>query len=490
MTEVNYIRVKTKAKAKAKSKGMKAKAKAGASSTVEIRLGKSGKGKRTTRPTPRPPQQIIVNNMPPPIPLSDSILARQNQYSPMHMSQDAPFAPTTTQVPSPISVSVPVGEAVMTAREQGITNHLNEMRNDFQDLANTIRSAYDPELTNMLLTDINNRLRNYENRVQQNQIPRDRFASNLFGNDPLDSAINMLGSALSIVGSNSPSTTDTQMFGDGSSSSSSGSPPPPPPPDSNDTDTTMESATNMQNLPVQPQSSQGSRSFSTPDDLESSRGTLQSVALRQLPYNNNNMQIQPYSGVRIETIDEETNDDDSQEVYQPRQLALPPPQSPFTQAQLALPPINTSSQSSSTNSASQSGYPSFIPLPSVTATQSDGYSASSRRTNPLFEDDDQELINASNRSRDSISNTPPPINNDAIARLPTTTPDVITPYSETSSEGLPTIAGTVRDFFDYNKDTNKHICKKCNQEVGRRGLKNHYEAKHDARLQFRRGTMQ
>ncbi len=395
MTEVNYIRVKTKAKAKAKSKGMKAKAKAGASSTVEIRLGKSGKGKRTTRPTPRPPQQIIVNNMPPPIPLSDSILARQNQYSPMHMSQDAPFAPTTTQVPSPISVSVPVGEAVMTAREQGITNHLNEMRNDFQDLANTIRSAYDPELTNMLLTDINNRLRNYENRVQQNQIPRDRFASNLFGNDPLDSAINMLGSALSIVGSNSPSTTDTQMFGDGSSSSSSGSPPPPP-----------------------------------------------------------------------------------------------PPQSPFTQAQLALPPINTSSQSSSTNSASQSGYSSFIPVPSVTATQSDGYSASSRRTNPLFEDDDQEIINASNRSQDSILNTPPPINNDAIARLPTTTPDVITPYSETSSEGLPTIAGTVRDFFDYNKDTNKHICKKCNQEVGRRGLKNHYEAKHDARLQFRRGTMQ
>ena len=128
MTEIEYIKVKSKAKAKSRShangsKGKahtKSKSKAEASVTIKLSNKGSSRKRKTTPSQPKQPQQIIINNVPAPIPLSDVILATQANRPPPReaspwaqpatfnqgsMSRDMPYVPNNVDIPGDIPVA-------------------------------------------------------------------------------------------------------------------------------------------------------------------------------------------------------------------------------------------------------------------------------------------------------------------------------------------------------------------------------------------------
>jgi hypothetical protein len=214
MTEVETIKVRTssRAKAKAKNKGKKskskAKAKASASASVIVKLGKGGKDGRKEKPERQQP--IIIQNTyaPPPISLSDTILSRQNL--PMNMGDNTPYVPSTVSIPSNIPSAVPVGQAVMTHRQNAINNNLTEVENDLREYQDTVMSE-----------GVRQMFDEYRNAIPN--MPPNQTANNLFGNSIGDDMIERM-SRLS-----TQTTPTATMGGDGSSSSSDAQPPPPPP---------------------------------------------------------------------------------------------------------------------------------------------------------------------------------------------------------------------------------------------------------------------
>ena len=229
---VDIIKVKTNASAKSKSKGKKSKSKAKASASVVVRIGRDGRSKKSSskqqpkqQPTSNKQQPIIINNVVAPPPLSDTILARQNQFAPMHMGDNQPFVPAAVSIPSNIPVATPVGQPYQTHRQNTLNNSISQLESDFRDWRTEAMSEYGPERAQTISSQVRNAMDAYLNNIQNQPTPQ--LPSNLFGNNALEDVVDRM-SQMSTSQPTQPAPT-ASMGGDSSSSSGNDGLPPPPP---------------------------------------------------------------------------------------------------------------------------------------------------------------------------------------------------------------------------------------------------------------------